>query len=739
MPSIIVFGSGSVTAHDGAVAQGSGIVSAPGGVARPYESFGDGSVDASGIEAMHGASGSGKQEAGLIVYVGGLPVPMSNLLSVEVDRSIDRPRQTWMFAVIWKSPTGFFGNPLSLLAPSLGNQRVDIFGVYRVSDGSTRKYPLISNGLVSESVCSIGPDGWRETFNGFDSSYRVGRVPVTLIVPAGSGMTRAQLVQKIFTAAGETMFMLGASGVVNKEVQLVDADPVSVAQDMLGTENRYPSWDVNGFLRDVQVAPYSGEILEFELLERDILRDTEADLTTPGDVITSITLTSTKQVTKSPNQACARKVTTTEQVTYSLYGPKTSLKIQNSACALNASGESPAVERYIPVQRVVSTTEEVCGTLVVESTMTYSYRRQEAARYQWSAADHAFVCISGVFLDADATPSGQETAYVDRRERWLLTSSIVTHHYYDKINFTGPDGETSDPWFGHFRGTGINTDNPGTGYKLGSITDSMAYYYRQAALKAQTSPAVAWETIEPAPGVLVTGAGYGVSGDREEFMRIERQVNILKSQGPGYLASSTNYIYRWGIRPGSAYWYRGDVSSGDPSEIFVLANHQSTSYVPAGEASHRVYFVNFDDLQGGVVGSTISTATGAPPAIERMQDEGDEAPVTETQTIKSQVTAPGLLAEHEPREVKTSVSWAESEDELSTLGELKILESVASTVELECRGAYFPIRDGCWGRLRVRPWNYDGPALVKGVRHWRDEPSPFVTHTSLTLLIMPST
>lgn len=716
-----------------------GTATAKGGVQGspgPRDVAAQGTVDAGGVMAAHDGAW---MSAGILVYVDFAQVPLSHLIAVEVDRDLDSPIQSWNFTVDLPNSDGRFGDPLKLVAPALGLSRIDIAGVYRDRSGKLYNYPLITNGICTSSKRAIqrGSFGHRETFFGGDTGARRDRQLVTKIFPAGSGLFRRDIVHQIFELAGESMFALQAGGVVNKEVQLVDASPISVAQDILGVENRRLGWDRHGFLRDVQVAPWAGQAVA-ETIDGwgRLLGATEVDLETPGDVITSEVLTSNRQVTKDENKACARTVKTSSVETKAIYAPKTATQVQASGCTLSSSGFTQPDGKLIPVTRVVTTLEYVCGTLVAETIETYAYKRIESARYQYSTADGAFICLPGVYLDADGTEGGQERAFREPRESWRLVSRVVTRHFYDLIGFSGPEGDPADPWWRQLSAqTALNSEHPGTGFKLGSITESSTWYFKRAALKAQILPPESWEKLPPREGVLTDGAGYGGAAS-EEFLLVEKQVTVLNGTADGYLASFVNYVSRFGTRPGSAFWYKNDYASADEEEVFLLANFQTTSYLPTGESSHNVIFVNFDALQGAVVASTVTSADGAPPAIERIASN-DTAPATETQLIKAQVDAPALLAEHLPRQVKTSVSYAESEDELARLAALQIAESCASTLTLETRGPDFLIAEGDWVEVNLKELGLAEPLLVKTARYWSDDSLPRSVHSAFTMLVIP--
>lgn len=731
MPSIAVVGSVTITAAPGATAVGSVVILPPAGFAepgfgepgffgglslRPWEAIGTLEVDGTTSDAMVPRAGT-VQEVGLEVDVNGLAVPLAEVLSIEVDRDWSRPTQSWGFSMPLAESAARFGSPYDRVGPGMGKQEVDVSGVCRTSTG-THRFPLIRGGLVDNSQRRAGAAGYVEQFNGGDKGARRDRRNVTLVLPPGHGLYRDRIIRDVYALAGETAFRLERMRQAHKEVQLVDAAAPDLPAELAATEGRALFYDRSGALTNPKIGIRGNKPILLTLEEGDLLLIADVESSHPGDVITDVTLTGTEQVVREPEEACGLETKPPQEVViFGLYTPWHATYSQGSGCALtDLDPVLVPLPDDTPISRTRTTIVERCGVVVMEVVEVFGWKRIETARYQYGAAG-ALNCRGGVFLDSDATVNGSEPAFAQSFERPdILLSRSVTRHYYDKAGFG-------------FSGNHLTTDSEHklvtragtTGYRLGSVTTTDAWYQIRKALKVAV-PGTPWEEIDPTNGLLVTGSGEGVAEASEVFRRVGKQVEVVDSDADGYIEAEIVYDYGYTLRPGTGYQFAGGDTFASQTEAFGLRGWQQTSYLSVlGEGGHVAVTTQFvyDGTSPKVAGGQKESRDGARPAVDRIQPEGEDAfdPVlfetdeereearnarpTESRQIKVRMSAPSLLATHEPREIKTSLPWAENIEDLA--------EAAAHIIRQSCRHAIvfttppnFALKEGDWIRLRCR-------------------------------------
>jgi hypothetical protein len=686
------------------------------GSLRPWEAIGTLEVDGSTSDAAVPRAGT-VQEVGLEVEVSGAAVPLGELLGVEVDRDWSRPTQSWGFSMPLAESAARFGSPYDRVGPGMGKQEVDVFGTYRTATG-VHRFPLIRGGIVDNSQRRAGAGAYVEQFSGGDKGARRDRRNVTLVLPAGHGLYRDRIIRDVYALAGETAFRLERMRQAYKEVQLVDSAAPDLPAELAATEGRALYYDRAGALTNPKIGVRGNKPILLTLEEGDLLLIADVESSHPGDVVTDVTLTGTEQVVREPEEACGLETHPPQEVV--IFGPYTpwhATYSQGSGCGLtDLDPLLLPLPDDTPISRTRTTIVERCGVVVMEMVEVFGWKRIETARYQYGAAG-ALNCRGGVFLDADAMVNGSEPAFAQSFERPdILLSRTVTRHFYDKpgFGFTG-NHLVTDPE--HKLVTGSGT----TGYRLGSVTTTDAWRHVRKALKVRV-PGTSWEEVDPTNGLLVTGNGEGVAEASESFGRIGKQVEVVDTDAKGYIDSETVYDQGFALRPGNGYQFAGGDTFASQTEVFGLRGWRVNAYLSkAGEAGHKFVSVPYfyDGTTAKAQPGTIEDRDGARPAVDRIQPEGEDAfdPTlfetdeereaarnarpTESRQIKVRMSAPSLLATHEPREVKTSLSWAENIVDLA--------EAAAHIILLSCRhailfttAANFGLKEGDWIRLRCR-------------------------------------
>jgi hypothetical protein len=754
LPTLAIAGKATIVGVAGRSVEGSAVIVSPpsgafdpgifdpgifgGDSLRPFEAAGSAEVDGSTSDAARPRDGA-RQECGMEVAVGGAFVSLSELLFIETDRALDRPIQTFGFGMPLPASAARFGSPYDRVGPGMGKQPVDVYGTYRTATG-THRFPLIKRGLVDNSRRRAGAAGYTEEFNGGDEMARWDRRSVTYVAPAGHGLYRGRIVQAILALAGETRFQLEPGRQMFKEVQLVDGNPIDFPQELLETEGRALLKNRVGFVINPQLG--IRKPLTFHLEERDLLLVADVETTHPGDVVTDVTLTGTQQIVRDDNEQCGiESKPPREVIVEGMYSPWQASYVQGGDCAL--TGLAPPT--IAPTRQQLTRTRTIlvyrCGVLLTEITEVYGWRREEAARYVW-AGGGVRNCRAGVYLSAGAAANDSEPAYTWKFERpdVLLTRAVVNHYYNSpNFGFTGEHNVT-DPEAKLVAQGGLFVDGvelsppPRRGFRLGSIREDFAFYQIRRALKTAV-PGVSWEEVDPDTGVLTTGSGEGVSEAAEVFRKVGRQVEVIDSTDDGYVKSEVTFQHAYVRRPGTAYQYAGGDTFAEAQESFDLSGWNETVYLAdQGEAGHTAVSASFTWNGSGPVwaGGRTESRDGAPPAVERIQPEGPQAfdPAlfgtpeeveaarnarpTESQQIKVTLSVPSLYATHEPREVKTSLPWAETVEELAEAA-LHIVRQSCAHGAVFATAANFQIQEGDWGHVKCRA---NGMGLDHDVEVW---------------------
>jgi hypothetical protein len=695
-----------------------------------------GSADATFAAAVLGLPGAPAVEAGFELWVDGELTDQSQLLGrVEVDQQLDRPMQTWRVDLRLDTPDGVFGNPLVRGAPSTGVAPITIYAAYRQS-GQVYRFPLVTNGIATKSKRrgEISPGttvGYREELSGTDAMGRFDHQPVTAIIDAGSGLTRDRAIQQLLEPIGDLATALEVMGTLNREVQIVDGDPYQLAQEWCDLEGRRLLRDRAGFLWNPREGLLNNARAQAPVMTLDeyaIVSVQEQSEEVNAEVPTYVTLTGTKQIVTPPQPTAAHTSKVQEVVTSGWRVPAQAAFLQGSDCSLGPVGSSGSLDPQFEEFELQRTTfEYLGGVLVAQTVETYAFVWLEAARYRWDEATHAQTCIAGVYLPAGAVASDQNGAYAEQNEHWRLIGRVRTEYYYDWIGFQGPDGDPTDPWHLAFKGTAQSSEANGSAYLLGTITATESYYSRRAAWK-QAETSTPWQSIDPIDGTYFRGGGDAVADPTAAWYLTKKQVVVHQVDKSGLLVSTTEYDYGFNVYPGSMYLYQaGDAQeSSQPQETFELTGFSSTTYVQVDESTVQTAEATFSydgSTYTPATATKITTGPGAPPSGTRLPESitapqtGSVAEPSNTQPIKVRVKADALLGTHVPYVLKTSLAWAEDEQELANAGLYLIERAAAVPVTITTR-LLGMLCVGDWVHLTQRILGIDSVAEVAAAKHF---------------------
>ena len=661
------------------------------------------------VAAIAQPSAGTVQEAGMEVYVGGMQVSPDVLCgTIEVSKSRRQAIQRGSFTVALSEwGVGPLGSPFRALGSPTRLLEIAIYGCYRSdSTGTVYRYPLLVRGIVDSVGRESSGGGHIENYEVLDAGARWGRIPTTMILPAGHGLPTGRMVRKALTIAGETNFALEDGRRRYKEIQLVDADPIASSQEWLDVEGRSLYWDRNGnaVCPLLEPANYTGAVT---LDEEKIIELSAESVVFPSDVVTDVTATGTEQVT-SEDDSCAGMVTSPDHLisTFRTFAVDAWPQSQAGGCTLMDTGFSTTSTQQLFSLTITRQTTR-CGVTVREESESWAWFSAEAARYYYLGGSK--FCQGGVWVADSAVASDNAPAYTDRIAHWRLIGRTVKTYYYDAVGwlFVGLDATSdfatvaSDPrageWLTALRG---HLGGPGsTGAYLGSITDTFGFCNPLTAAKDQTdSPGDPWDLV-PFRDVFTRGDGTAIRDEFEAFRLTAKTVETTQSSDTGYIEKTVQYNYAYAINPNGHQFLFSDGSlSGDANQQVLDIAIESNSYLPTVENQHQK--VTVTELLGKSPVVVSENVAGAPPAVEYLpewqpaQDTGFigeedatfavSAVAGETRPIKVILSAPDLLTSHLPRSVKVSYPYAEDEEELAQAARRVIVESllVSATVTL---------------------------------------------------------
>lgn len=332
------------------------------------------------------------QVSGFVVMVNG--VELTNVKApITVSRSIWKKFQDWSFSVQTDPSAGrvvpWAGNSPFVKGPNpYCDQRIDIgirYRVYVSGTPVTRIRWLIRNGIADPSGYSFtdGPDGAYETISGFDAAARYDRVPVTCVVNQGTGKTRKEVVEHYMDLAGaDGYFGTDDLGVVNQEIQVVDASAIDVAQQILDPVGYRITFGTDGKWRivntEVDLEPATGYPVTPRMLSRSDLVGRGL-----GEPVSCVKIEGEELVKEESEEeeyqiACSIVEQTSETID-DLVIP--GYDIQSSSDGSISSGPSDVVIADQTIRRVVTKTKSCNGVVMWVDTQVFEWFRREGTRY----------------------------------------------------------------------------------------------------------------------------------------------------------------------------------------------------------------------------------------------------------------------------------------------------------------------------------------------------------------------
>jgi hypothetical protein len=631
------------------------------------------------------------QEAGVEVVVGGTTLNLDDLVGGgEVRRSRREHVQSAHFAVkLSEWGVSPLGDPFAALGSPTGTEEIEVWGCYRDDvTGQVHRLPLLLRGTADTVSRDSGPSGHVESYEVLDQFARWARVPVSMTLPPGHGLTTGRITRKLLEAAGETEFALEDGRQRHKELQLIDGDAVATAQERNDVEGRILRSDRFGRAVNPTLKPnsYAAPVVvtEVDFLELAVVR-----VVFPPDVITKVIASGTAQVHAEADAVCGDVVgPDIRNEVYKYFAPFNAAGLQGGGCTITPlfPSEEPRQQLY---SLTITRQTTRCDKVRHEESESWAWFDPEAARRVWSGG--ARTCVSGVYLPAGATDDDDDgsPAYAVPRAFWALIGRTVTDRYYDAPGWQGPpivDAAGNNDF--HLQGSPLGSE---TGRYLGSISRGQSYYNPRAAKKVQSGTPVPFEELD-VTDVFELGNGETVRDSVQTFMETAVEIELVRSSTESGFIEAENLITKaWAIVPNGTRCQFSDGSLSEHSvEQFTVARDETTSYAPTGQNVHVQTRV-VSKISGEQEPTTVDTVAQAPPTVEYLPgyepydeqaflDEEDatslvEAKRGDTRPIEVEVSADGLLPMHFPREVKANYPHAEDEDELATAGLSMIRES----------------------------------------------------------------
>lgn len=736
------------------------------------------------------------QEPFIRISVGGAELPLAYRDGpIRVTRSYDNIKQGWTFGVRLSSPAAPLGGPYSCYGPGVGKSEIDIDGVYRTDSGEFA-FPLIRDGIVDQSVRASGRNGQTEVLTGVCRGGRFDGKKTTIIFPPGHGLTHGKVGKKIMEKLEEDQTDFEDGHSMNKELQIVDAQPLPTLSEIFESDRRRLLWNRYGYASNPIVGRIQpGENIGMRIEERDILNISEVTQTSKQDVVTLVVANGTQQDIDD----CAE---TTETVITIDSGP------DNRQASLyrqrwdNGAGEEvyDTLTEHTPSatdivrRKIVETRKYRCEKLVEETIVTWEWVRQEVPRYWWQLREtepdsgefEGFWKPLTVYTD-DQDGFAGGPAYRAKEPEFRVTSHTRNRYFYcheDFIDGLEVQGGIYGPIAQRLIDIRISTggvslsETPYYGHLLGVASFVSSFSRVTGKIKSRSSltiPLEAWDDLEPAEATKVWGDGSGVAvfqplanvpyyvseyspagfGDpaSPEALLIPNNMSIKAFIGneDNQLVKEVEYVYENRARLGSLHYFSEDFSSSQEQEFWSGSDVITTNY--SSQKSSYTKTTLSDDLITDK--STASATTGIPgdlPAIDMLDfverndelyEDAEEAEAVPGQQarrgkatqIQVTVSYDFLLTCHDLNEVVTEFPWAENEDQLMEMAKAVVEESAAQHVTFTLP-ANFGINEAMPIHLTYRPLGIDHDIRVLQVS-WSQEKSSGPITTEVECLLYP--
>jgi len=587
------------------------------------------------------------------------------------------------------------GSPWALRAPPPGLVSITIQGFYGTTSG-LKIYPLVTNGLANEAELDTLDGVDVLLIRGLGPGARHQRRLVSLQLPADHRTPRGTVARRLAQLAGVSNISIPAGQAMKKELTLDRAPWLDTARQLLELEGRHLTWSEDGTLTTVpRLPPLSGGH-QGVLTARDILRP-GFRIRWQSDVPTRIRLTSEEEVLDTED-GCGSltRITTTEVFEDGL--PNRARWRINAGLggggpwtldAVNPPpGEVPALHL---VQRVVTTTEEQCGTVVSITVRTYEPKNPEVWRYRRGTAGEIIFQNRGAYLyeeSPDLSAEGSEATFQWVVPRFVLVSEEFTIREFED-NLLRREVISTKGWY--LQRWALKQKPSGGGFVsweeepfiIPAFTLGNGESVGPAALGERYSPGNVGSAVEQ------SSIGFG--------QYIERSTLEYEIEGL-YVVAETTTTEAPHVPPGTSHLYQGDEAGGSAFQEFGPVERVTITYSALGEASSLQTTTTVDLLANGTgrVSSRESEEFGSYlPEAERLVDGTDPnfPRLGEARPLEASCKADLLEATHPRFEVDGRSDWAETVAELESLCLQRLREGALIEAELVLP-ACFGIRKG---------------------------------------------
>lgn len=632
-----------------------------------------GSVD---IDTSMDIYTGGELSTGLAIYVDGYEVERERIVSLSVSKNLDQTINKWALALRIVGPGGYyFRNPLQTYAASIGKANVNI--VLRTKKGQrVSDRQLITRGVARSWTVQYPI----ETISGDDAAGRIDSRLINIVLAAGSGITRRQLIVTALESVGETQIEIdGYGGIINSPSDNLDQDCLSFCANEAASIGRVLLYNESGSITWVKIGT-RGAVATATLSRHGSINPfVSLSASGPQSIITDLTLTGSEAIIDSAAATVDDSIKISPPVRSEVreeFALPTAIYTQASDCTTSVALSPPVPRKQL---KSVTLAWQVTrgGVLTSEVNEEYGWLLDEVARYQQGLTDRA--CIPGVFLldTGDTAP-----AFTAPWPRWALLRRVTTYHYWDSPGLQRASPDAAQPWGGR-----LSTVS-GSKLKLGTISETEEWYHVRRAIKV-LSPGTPWESTPVTTGLFMLGSGEGIASSVQLFGVTTRAITIISSES-GFTRSVVTYNQTLAHYPGGAFLFADQTAGGSEEETMLISSRAETVYSPVNDTTFSTLSRTVDALSPleKLLGDETRVAgPGAGPATDRIPEPvstaGDAGSSSGGQLIKAHVIASGLEKWSVKREVKTQSQGAENQSEIETESIERIEESSAIPLQAE--------------------------------------------------------
>lgn len=704
-------------------------VTVPGDGTEPATAVALVTVDGTVAEALLPRDGR-HQLVALRVQVDGVTLSAHHLVGpITVLQRVDG-FATFAFSVaIGEAPSRWpLGNPWTLRAPPPGLANVTVHGLYGTATG-VHAFPLLTNGLVGEAELAELEGVPVLSLTGLGPGARHQRRRVSLAFLPGHGTRRGAVITAMARAAGVDSISIDGGRVMQKELLIESAPWLGTARQLAELDGHHLAWDEDGTLRTYLRVPPADAAADVAVTARDLLRGSFR-ASWPGDVPTRITLTTSEPLWDG--EPCGRVTTvTTREVLEVSLPPRAKWRIVGNGAGPWSLDPVPAPSGEEPTprvgQRLVTTTETVCDTVVASKVATYALMNPETWRYAIRETappggpteiveQHRFVYLLDDAPQEDAL--GTEPAYAWETSRLVLVSEEFTAHTFDGEGYLAQTTVSRKGWSLQRWAT---KERPAAGFTDWETVPLIfpATYTRGSG-----------DSIGNAPAEERYSEGY-VGSDIElpsiTFGQFTGRTTTDYSREGGFVVSETVTTEGPHLPAGDRYLYADGTTSNADREVFDVTGREVTVYAATGESTARKTVSSFD-AAGQLLDSTSEDLGSYLPAATRLIDGSDPAnpPRGNTRPVEESCTAPALEATHPRHDVSRSVPLAEDAADLESQCLQALVEGSLVSAEFQLP-ACFGLRKGMTVRTVLPHLDVRHVLLVQEVTHTAAVGGPVLT------------